>query len=797
MDLRDDEVEILIRIGMDMGVLTPDRVAEYKDRLRTARAATDGSSGETLVVSGLVTTEGLERLRATFREQTTSLSHFVSLDAAVETGSTVLPASRPASAETAERPPKRIGRFQIQRELGRGGMGVVYRAHDRELDVDVALKVLPRHVADDPAKRKALLAEARNAALLRAHANIVSVYEAGCADGHAYVAMELIDGKPLSAFTETAPLPAEKAASLLRQVAAGIAAAHQSGLVHRDIKPANIMVTPAGVAKILDFGLARNAAAPGIDLAHGVVAGTPVYMPPEVLAMGIGAAPYDADAAGCPALDVYAFGVTATEVLTGANPFAASRTWGELLERKTDPAQLSSIRSAILNTPMRGYADDFAAMLRPNPADRCKDGAEVVRRFESSGTVRGGLPSALAKPKGTPAATIAVDRPKRRRPVAVLAAAAAAVIVAVAAFQILNQEQTVESKTQALVEAADRALNKDPSAVASKPPVKPPSMGIPAGANSDSAANSGVGKVDDRPEPKSVATPSPSPKATSATPPTAIESSPRRPDQDSSTWPKIFVVAGAAVLAILALWARRRRRVVAPAPEPEPEPEDRWKDFRTTAMSAAAWVPLDDGPASEGEVYVIDQRHLEVSFGDIARERVEAWVSSDDTDLSMGGGVSASLRAAAGEGVRAEARAFGKHAPGDVLVTSAGDLPGRFILHALTIGAGQSLSLIVMPTPETIRRCLSGIRDEVRRLDIRSLAIPLLGSGAGGLDVGDVGDIMARELIREFADGDSPLARIVVSLKNPPADFLARFRAAAIDAGPSTLCVRRARVVST
>jgi len=206
---------------------------------------------------------------------------------------------------------KKLGKYEILEEIGRGGFAVVYKARDTTLDRIVALKVLRAHVAEDNTFVRRFKQEARTAAALY-HPHIVTIYEVGEEAGQHYLAMAFLPGQTLDERLAAAkgPLPLEQTVSILEQVASALDAIHQRGLVHRDVKPTNIMVDDAGQATLLDFGIVR--AADGTQLTTtGAVMGTPQYMSPEQA---------EGDQVDHRS-DVYALGVVAYQMCTGRAPF--------------------------------------------------------------------------------------------------------------------------------------------------------------------------------------------------------------------------------------------------------------------------------------------------------------------------------------------------------------------------------------------------------------------------------------------------------------------------------------------
>ncbi|MEZ5283720.1 MAG: serine/threonine-protein kinase [Vicinamibacterales bacterium] len=159
--------------------------------------------------------------------------------------------------DQADSPPARIGPYEVLDPLGSGGSGVVYRARDVRLGRTVAIKVLQTAAGDDPSRAERLLAEARAASRL-SHPNVLAVHDVGTVDGSPYLVCELIDGVTLRQRILRGPLPLDRALDLAIQIAGGLTAAHEAGLVHRDLKPDNVMVTAGGHAKIVDFGLATS-----------------------------------------------------------------------------------------------------------------------------------------------------------------------------------------------------------------------------------------------------------------------------------------------------------------------------------------------------------------------------------------------------------------------------------------------------------------------------------------------------------------------------------------------------------
>ncbi len=221
-----------------------------------------------------------------------------------------------------------VGPYRVLSQLGAGGMGEVYRAHDPRLGRDIALKVIRRAlVADSGTEEDALERLLREATLASAlnHPNIVTIHETGIVEHDRYIAMELVEGRTLRELANEG-LPLERTVAVVRQIAEALAVAHAAQIVHRDIKPDNVMVRPDGYIKLLDFGLARlhratiNAGSTGIATEPGLIVGTVAYMSPEQ-ARGETVAPES---------DIFAFGTMLYELVTGRHPFMAASQIGTL-----------------------------------------------------------------------------------------------------------------------------------------------------------------------------------------------------------------------------------------------------------------------------------------------------------------------------------------------------------------------------------------------------------------------------------------------------------------------------------
>jgi serine/threonine-protein kinase len=288
-------------------------------------------------------------------------------------------ANRDSGSEATDPGPEQpeVPGYEVLERLGRGGMGVVYRAHQRDLHRDVALKVIAAGAYADSAVRDRFRTEAQAMARLQ-HPHVVQVFEVGEANGVPYLALELVEGGSLAQQLGGTPQPAHASARLLETLARTIHHAHRRGLVHRDLKPANILVTADGTPKIADFGLAKWLQG-GVGLSStGVVVGTPSYMAPEQA----GARAKDIG----PATDVYALGAILYEMLTGRPPFLAGTALDTLQQLQTQesvaprrlqpklPRDLETICLKCLEKePGRRYpdaealADDLGRFLRGEP----------------------------------------------------------------------------------------------------------------------------------------------------------------------------------------------------------------------------------------------------------------------------------------------------------------------------------------------------------------------------------------------------------------------------------------------
>jgi serine/threonine protein kinase len=227
-----------------------------------------------------------------------------------------------------------LGPYRITALLGAGGMGEVYRAQDERLGREVAVKILLQEATADPDRQRRFALEARAASALN-HPNILTVYDIGMDQGTPYIVTELVCGEQLKAVMARGAVPLKKALDLAIQMASGLAAAHQAGIVHRDIKPANIMVTAQGLVKILDFGLAKSlrpdaAGAEPNATAPGFIAGTATYMSPEQ----VKGEPLDHRT------DQFSFGLVVYEMISGKAPFARSSaisTMAAIVEERVIP----------------------------------------------------------------------------------------------------------------------------------------------------------------------------------------------------------------------------------------------------------------------------------------------------------------------------------------------------------------------------------------------------------------------------------------------------------------------------
>ncbi len=265
------------------------------------------------------------------------------------------------------------GKYRILEEIGRGGMGIVYKAEDIQLKRTAALKFLSPDSTAIPSRAKRFAQEAQTASALN-HPNICTIYEVGEADGNSYIAMEYVDGRPLDRMIPPGGLPPEDVLRFGSQIVEAFEHAHERGVIHRDLKSANVVITPAGRVKVLDFGLAKRLITEELGEAtrsqlslteEGVIAGTLPYLAPETLQGN----PADARS------DIWALGVVLYEMAAGTRPFQG-RTGFELTS--------SILRDTPTPVPARTPAG-LHAVIR-----KCLE-KDLEKRFQTVSEVRSAL----------------------------------------------------------------------------------------------------------------------------------------------------------------------------------------------------------------------------------------------------------------------------------------------------------------------------------------------------------------------------------------------------------------------
>src|ERR1043165_4112372 len=265
--------------------------------------------------------------------------------------------SAPSSSSKPFTTDRVVGDYEIKGELGRGGMGVVYRARQISLNRIVALKMLTGHYGSDELAR--FLAEAETAAGLH-HTNIVQIYEVGEIEGAPFFSMEFIESGSLADQLTTGPIDERETAKVLISVARALHFAHRNGVVHRDMKPANILLDPDDVPKVADFGIAKRLTANSALTQSGAVIGTPTYMAPEQArgtSRDVGAA-----------ADVYSLGAILYEMLAGRPPFLPEDSETALTVRviTEDPVSPAFYRPGV----PRDLETICMKCLEKNPRDR-------------------------------------------------------------------------------------------------------------------------------------------------------------------------------------------------------------------------------------------------------------------------------------------------------------------------------------------------------------------------------------------------------------------------------------------
>jgi serine/threonine-protein kinase len=264
---------------------------------------------------------------------------------------------------------ERFGDYLLLCEVGRGGMGVVYKALDPGLGRNVAIKMVLSAAVSDPADLKRFQAEASAAARLQ-HPNIVSVHRVGCEAGRHFYAMDFIDGNSLAARLAAGPLPGKQAAAYVRDIARAIHHAHQQGILHRDIKPANVLIDADNHPHITDFGLAKHFSRDDGHTKTGAILGTPGYMAPEQA---------NGSKSLTPATDVYGLGATLYECITARPPFRGESALDTLMMvTENDPAP-----PRLLNPRVDSDLETICLKcLARSPGDRYRNAAELADDLE-------------------------------------------------------------------------------------------------------------------------------------------------------------------------------------------------------------------------------------------------------------------------------------------------------------------------------------------------------------------------------------------------------------------------------
>jgi Tol biopolymer transport system component len=330
----------------------------------------------------------------------------------------------------------RLGRFEILGSLGAGGMGEVYRARDHQLKRDVAIKVLRAAFTSDADRRRRFEQEALAAGALN-HPNIIAVYDVGMDAGSSYIVTEILEGETLQARMAGRALPPRKAADFALQIARGLAAAHDRGVVHRDIKPGNLFVTTDGRIKILDFGLAKligpessgDTETVTIDGAHRTVLGTVAYLSPEV-ARGLRTDHRT---------DIFSFGVVFYEMLTGISPFrrlSTAETLNAILYDEAPELPRPDALSAALEPLVR-------RCLEKKPEERFQNFHDLAFDLDARAHDTGGVQAARRR-----------ARRGVGRAVAIAAVVAAAAVGALVGRQLAEPEPAVPHRMRVMTNFA-------------------------------------------------------------------------------------------------------------------------------------------------------------------------------------------------------------------------------------------------------------------------------------------------------------------------------------------------------